>query len=150
MAKSVVSNVIKIHSFANYNIRNYISNSTEFINSIPESKRLENKITLGDNEQLLNEKILAIYWDTEPNTINFNFKVPNSSDLPSKTHVGTFYNSEFMLNQSINYFKIMVDKMSLKSSNPLPALLVNTLQRYTFSRITTLHSPDSVPFRQSG
>lgn len=69
-----VSEINFIHDQAHFFMRNYISNSGEIINSIPEERRSTQDLLHISEKEHTFEKVLGLYWDTRRDVFRYQIK----------------------------------------------------------------------------
>ncbi|XP_055631551.1 uncharacterized protein LOC129771679 isoform X1 [Toxorhynchites rutilus septentrionalis] len=83
-ASKIVNEVITIHKYGHFNIRNFISNSNELLGQIPEENRTEVKEDLLGNSKESYEKVLGVYWDTKKDCIHYKVDIPVTQEFTKR------------------------------------------------------------------
>ncbi|WP_171480075.1 hypothetical protein, partial [Acinetobacter baumannii] len=111
-ANETVKQVIKVHEYGGFHIRNFISNNRKLIETIPADRRQEKTsiVPLEEKQQEF-EKILGVQWDTKMDCLSFKvdlqeFKNTDEATHPTKSQVLSFIMSVYDPLGLISYLTI--------------------------------------------
>lgn len=75
-----------LKSLKTFEIRNFISNSSELINSIDKTKtNSDDSIVELKKKDCSIEKLLGVYWNTETDQLGYNVNLIGIDSIPSPT-----------------------------------------------------------------
>jgi hypothetical protein len=63
-AIKIAQDVIKVHSFAGFQLRNFVSNSPTVMKMLPNSSETPKEISINITSENVTEKILGLFWNT--------------------------------------------------------------------------------------
>lgn len=121
-AITLISEVIKIHKKAGFDICNWISNRKKVIDKIPENLRSKNQENVNSFLQQSTERVLGLWWNPETDNIIFSLnkanvdsKILQKKKIPTKREVLKLVMSVFdplgFLSPMVVTFKIFLQEL---------------------------------------